>query len=63
MHVQPSSPQPEPQALAAVDLGSNSFHLLVVRPNDGELQVLDRLREMVQLGAGLNARNELSEQA
>ncbi len=53
MHVQPSSPQPESQALAAGDLGSNSFHLLVVRPNDGELQVLDRLKARVaRVGPG-----------
>lgn len=46
--------------LAAVDLGSNSFHLLVARTADGELQVMDRLREMVRLGAGLDARNHLT---
>lgn len=63
MHPSTSTARREPPALAAVDLGSNSFHMLVVRPGDGELQVLDRLREMVQLGAGLDARSELSEQA
>lgn len=31
--------------LAAVDLGSNSFHLIVARMVDGQLLVIDRLRE------------------
>ena len=48
---------------AAIDLGSNSFHMIVARINNGHIQVLDRLREMVQLAAGLDGRNRLSEQA
>jgi len=40
---------------AAIDLGSNSFHMIVARAGDGTLQVVDRLREMVQLAAGLDA--------
>ena len=32
---------------AAVDLGSNSFHLLVTRREHGELRVIDRIKEMV----------------
>lgn len=51
------------QTLAAVDLGSNSFHMIVVRKDHGEFQVLDRMREMVQLGAGLDVRNRLSEES
>ncbi|MCC2658342.1 MAG: Ppx/GppA family phosphatase [Panacagrimonas sp.] len=39
--------------VAAVDLGSNSFHMLVARAQGGELQVIDRLREPVRLAAGL----------
>ena len=46
---------------AAIDLGSNSFHLLVVRHHEGRLQVLDRHREMVRLAAGLDAEGNLSE--
>lgn len=49
--------------LVAVDLGSNSFHMLVSRVHDNHLQVIDRLREMVRLGAGLNKKNKLSEEA
>lgn len=56
-------PPPVPQTVAAVDLGSNSFHLIVARPEDGNLVVIDRLREMVQLGAGLDADGNLTAEA
>ncbi len=49
--------------VAAVDLGSNSFHLIVARPRDGDLQILDRLREMVRLASGLDEKNQLSSEA
>jgi exopolyphosphatase/guanosine-5'-triphosphate,3'-diphosphate pyrophosphatase len=44
---------------AAVDLGSNSFHLLVARREHGELRVIDRIKDMVRLGGGLDARGHL----
>jgi len=44
-----------PDVLAAVDLGSNSFHLLVGRVVEGQIYPLDTLREPVRLGAGLTA--------
>ena len=47
------------ETLAAVDLGSNSFHLLVGRIVDGQVYPLDTLREQVQLGAGLTADKRL----
>jgi len=40
--------------LAAIDLGSNSFHMVVARQAQGEIQILDGLSEKVQLGAGLD---------
>lgn len=40
--------------LAAVDLGSNSFHMVVARYVLGQLRVVDRLREMVRLAEGLD---------
>lgn len=43
-------------ALAAVDLGSNSFHLLVAREVDGRPQMVDKLRERVGLAEGLHDR-------
>ena len=45
------------EAVAAVDLGSNSFHMLVARENAGQLQIIDRLREAVRLAAGLDQRD------
>ncbi|MDY6978346.1 MAG: exopolyphosphatase [Pseudomonadota bacterium] len=49
--------------LAAVDLGSNSFHMIVARASDRALQVQDRLREMVRLGAGLDEAGNLDDAA
>jgi len=46
---------------AAVDLGSNSFHLVISRYNHGEFTVIDRQREVVRLAAGLDQDNNLSE--
>ena len=40
--------------MAAVDLGSNSFHMVVARMHHGQLTIVDRLREMVRLASGLN---------
>lgn len=43
-------------ALAAVDLGSNSFHLVVAREIDGRPHVIDKVRVRVGLAEGLNGR-------
>jgi len=50
------------ELLAAVDLGSNSFHMKVARVIDGEIQVVDRLRERVRLAAGLDDDDRLSDE-
>src|ERR1700749_4295351 len=52
-----------PDVLAAVDLGSNSFHMVVARHSHGQLVILDRLREMVRLAAGLGESNRLDDDA
>lgn len=49
-----------PDLVAAVDLGSNSFHMKIARVVGGELQVVDRMREMVRLAAGLDAANRVT---
>ena len=54
-----ASSRKSPELLAAVDLGSNSFHMVVARYTHGQLVVVDRLREMVRLGAGLDAEGRL----
>jgi exopolyphosphatase/guanosine-5'-triphosphate,3'-diphosphate pyrophosphatase len=45
--------RPVPDVLAAVDLGSNSFHMVVARYTNSQLTIIDRLREMVRLAAGV----------
>jgi len=52
-------PKNPPEVVAAVDLGSNSFHMIVCNLSDGKLQTVDRLREMVRLASGLDKRNYL----
>ena len=49
--------------LAAIDLGSNSFHMIVARWDNDQLLLLDRVREPVRLGWGLEEDGSLSEQA
>lgn len=48
---------------AAIDLGSNSFHMLVVREMAGGIQTLARIKRKVRLAAGLDADNTLSPDA
>lgn len=45
--------------LAAIDLGSNSFHMVIMRIQDGQPIILDRIKEMVRLGDGLGENGEL----
>jgi exopolyphosphatase / guanosine-5'-triphosphate,3'-diphosphate pyrophosphatase len=47
------------EVIAAVDLGSNSFHMVVARYSHGQLVVIDRLREMVRLAAGIGEDGRL----
>jgi exopolyphosphatase/guanosine-5'-triphosphate,3'-diphosphate pyrophosphatase len=50
--------------LAAIDLGSNSFHMIVVQLDaQGQVTILDRLRESVRLGGGLDAKGNLTKEA
>ena len=54
MPVQPANNMiKDGDSLAAVDLGSNSFHLVVARYEHGDLRVIDRLREVVRMAMGL----------
>ncbi len=54
---------PKPQEFAAIDLGSNSFHMVIARVVDGAMQVLGRLKQRVHLADGLDSQNRLSEEA
>ena len=48
---------------AAIDLGSNSFHMLVVRHIDGSVQTMAKIKRKVRLAAGLDEHNALSLEA
>ena len=48
-----------PSTIAAVDLGSNSFHMIVAETNGGQFRVIDKMRDMVRLAAGLKNNNDL----
>jgi exopolyphosphatase/guanosine-5'-triphosphate,3'-diphosphate pyrophosphatase len=50
---------PRHETLAAVDLGSNSFHLQIGRVVDGQIYPLDAVREVVRLGAGLTSEKRI----
>jgi exopolyphosphatase/guanosine-5'-triphosphate,3'-diphosphate pyrophosphatase len=52
-------PKKPPETVAAVDLGSNSFHMIVCSLTDGKLQTIDRLKEMVRLASGLDKKYNL----
>lgn len=52
-----------PEVLAAVDLGSNSFHMIVARSAGGGIEVIERLRERVGLAEGLDAAGWLDDAA
>ena len=57
-----SSPSPldnSARLLAAVDLGSNSFRLVVTQVSSGSFRTVDQVRERVQFGAGLDAEGDL----
>lgn len=49
--------------IAAIDLGSNSFHMVVAKANKGEIRILERLGEKVQLAAGIDEQRQLTEES
>lgn len=58
------APAARADTFAALDLGSNSFHLLIARREaSGALVVVDRLKEMVRLAAGLGHDRRISAEA
>ncbi|WP_028025754.1 guanosine-5'-triphosphate,3'-diphosphate diphosphatase [Enterovibrio calviensis] len=48
---------------AAIDLGSNSFHMLIVREVQGSVQTLAKIKRKVRLAAGLDQNLHLSRDA
>jgi len=48
---------------AVIDLGSNSFHMLIAKSVAGDLQTIGRVKRKVRLAAGLDKNNTLSLEA
>ena len=48
---------------AAIDLGSNSFHMLVARRLSGSIQIVAKIKRKVRLAAGLDCNLTLSDEA
>ena len=55
-----SPPLKDGDLLAAVDLGSNSFHMVVARYVLGQLRIVDRIKETVRLAEGLDGQGGLN---
>ncbi|KJV38075.1 exopolyphosphatase [Acinetobacter brisouii] len=51
------------ELLAAIDMGSNSFHLAIARVDHGEVKKVVSMSEKVQLAAGLDENKNLTEAA
>jgi len=47
------------ESYAAIDLGSNSFHMVVANCLDDRIQTVDKLKEMVRLAGGLDEDGHL----
>ncbi|MCL1064856.1 Ppx/GppA family phosphatase [Shewanella benthica] len=52
-----------PKHLVAVDLGSNSFHLIIAREQAGCIQIIHSQKQRVNLALGLDQQNILSAEA
>jgi len=66
MPISPAPSRPQVQdgdTLAAIDLGSNSFHMILAQHMLGQLRVVDRLRETVRMADGLDGQGGLSAEA
>jgi len=63
MEISNKIPQYDDQHYAVVDLGSNSFHLLIIRLNDNKVKKVNKVKRKVRLAAGLNEQLELSADA
>lgn len=54
------SDNPNDSVMAAIDMGSNSFHMVVAKLESGEVRPVDKFAEKVMLASGLNDAGELS---
>lgn len=58
----PQQPKNSP-LIAAIDLGSNSFHMVLAKTDQQDIRILDRMGEKVQMAAGLDEQQRLSEES
>ena len=58
-----TTPQYDKHHYAVVDLGSNSFHLLITRLNGNNVETVNKVKRKVRLAAGLDDDNQLSQEA
>ncbi|MGH9004975.1 MAG: Ppx/GppA phosphatase family protein, partial [Acidimicrobiia bacterium] len=50
--------------VAAIDIGTNSFHLVIARPaENNRFEILDREKEVVRLGSGSGDMKTLEAEA
>ena len=56
-------PANEFEHIAALDLGSNSFHLVVTRIVNGSVQIVHRVKQRVELAQGLDDDYNLTQEA
>ena len=51
------------ETYAAVDLGSNSFHMIVASYSNGRIQIIDRIKKMLRLASGMDKNDNLSDES
>lgn len=59
----PNSASQDFPRIAAIDIGSNSIHMVLARVDQGEIRLQERLGEKVQLAAGISEDRILDEAA
>ena len=47
---------------AAIDLGSNSFHMVIATPDGDSIRIIDKLRVPIRLGAGLDKHKNITKE-
>ena len=50
------------KTFAAIDLGSNSFHMVVAQEDGNTIRIIDSLRHPVRLGEGLDKQKNITQE-
>lgn len=61
MLTEPVKHQKEEQKMAAIDMGSNSFHMVIARTVSGEIRPIQKLAEKVRMASGLSSDDLLDD--